>query len=86
MNQYPLFDGQTYSPERDGARLGRALGATLAIMQDGEWHTIDEIASRVGCSSPAASARIRDLRKEKFGGYDVERRHVSKGLWEYRIV
>jgi hypothetical protein len=86
MSQYLLFDGETYIPKRDGTRLGRALGETLSIMQDGEWHTINEIASRVRCSSPAASARIRDLRKEKFGGYNVERRHVSKGLWEYRIA
>ncbi len=33
------------------------------------------------------SARLRDLRKPKFGGYVVEsKRRFDGGLWEYRLV
>lgn len=29
---------------------------------------------------------MRDLRNPKFGGYEVERRYVRRGLHEYRLV
>jgi len=34
----------------------------------------------------SVSARLRDLRKEKFGGHVVERRAVKRGLFEYRVI
>jgi hypothetical protein len=58
-------------------------------MSDGAWRTLEEIRSRVGGSEAAISARLRDLRKDKFGGHIVESRRRgdgSRGLWEYRLV
>ncbi len=54
------------------------------------WWTLRELAVRTGGSEASVSARLRDLRKDKFrkvyGAWDVERRRVEGGLWEYRAV
>jgi hypothetical protein len=55
-------------------------------MTDGRWWTLSELAERCGGTEAAISARIRDLRKAKFGGGVVERERVSGGLWRYRVV
>ena len=54
-------------------------------------YTLDEIQMVVGGSQPAISARLRDLRKARYGSLQVDRKHrpsVSKmrGLYEYRLV
>jgi len=82
----PDFDGSTYDAARDGARLGSHLERVLALMQGGGWWTLVDLATEAGCSEASASARLRDLRKSKFGGHNVERRHVENGLWKYRLV
>ena len=38
-----------------------------------------------GGSEAGISARLRDLRKEKFGGYSIERKRSDEGLWWYRM-
>lgn len=81
------FDGATYDRERDGERLGAQMKAVrdLMLSGDGEWRTLPYIAAWVGYPEASVSARLRDLRKEKFGAYNVERRYVANGLWEYRV-
>jgi hypothetical protein len=54
-------------------------------MADGNWRTLGQIAALVGGSEASVSARLRDLRKKRFGGYDIERKHVGDGLWSYRM-
>jgi len=69
------FDGITYSPTFDRERLGNQLKRVLQAMERGGWYTLAEIAAYTGDSSQAAiSARLRDLRKEKFGSFNIERR------------
>jgi hypothetical protein len=84
------FGGETYEPEHDENRLRRQLAAVKNIMLDGQWHTLAELHTRIGAGSEAGiSARIRDLRKDKFGGFVVERRRVApavRGLHEYRLL
>jgi hypothetical protein len=49
----------------------------------GEYVTLGTIAYAAGCSTAAASARLRDLRKE---GFKVEtRRPVGGGSYEYKV-
>ncbi|HXH23438.1 MAG TPA: hypothetical protein VNN10_15570 [Dehalococcoidia bacterium] len=79
-------DGRTFNYERDAQRLNAQHQRVLAVMLDGQWHTLSEISQRTGDPEASVSARLRDLRKPRFGGYVVERRHVSHGLWEYRLV
>jgi hypothetical protein len=87
------FGGETFDEAKDGPRLGRQLSLVYSLMQDGEWRTLREIASELyqnigHVSEAGVSARLRDLRKDKFGGHTVERRRVDgcNGLWQYRVI
>jgi hypothetical protein len=82
-----LFDGETFDPALDGARLTGQLARVYELMSDGAWRTLRDIARDAGGTEAAVSARLRDLRKARFGGHTVERRRVpgASGLWEYRV-
>lgn len=80
------FDGSTYDAKRDGARLSGVLERVHKLMGDGQWRTLAQISKTVGASEACVSARLRDLRKSRFGCHSVERRRVTKGLWEYRVA
>jgi hypothetical protein len=79
------FDGATYAPALDHARLGGQLLAVFDFMQDGAWRTLAEVSAVVGGSEAAVSARLRDLRKEKYGAHEVDRQRIEAGLWKYRL-
>ena len=86
------FGGETYDRSIDKPRLSTQFVAVrellLAAAQVEMWFTLHEIELDLGYPQASISARIRDLRKEKFGGYEVERRRrtAKSGTWEYRIV
>lgn len=86
------FDGETIRPKIDDPRLRRQAFRVFAVMTDGEWRTLHQIhlitwrMSGKNDSEAAISARLRDFRKPRFGGYTVERRRVgTSGLFEYRL-
>lgn len=81
-----LFDGFTYEPKRDESRLFRQLRAVRAVLADGLWHTLPEIEKATGHPQASVSARIRDLRKDRWGAHIVVREHVRNGLHRYRLV
>ena len=80
------FDGETFQNDRDGARLFRQLEAVKALMADGVWRSFSEIAQELDIPQASASARVRDLRKHKFGAYLVQRRYDGDGLWRFRVA
>ena len=84
----PHHDGETYEPDLDHVRLNAQTLEVYRFMLDGLWHTLREIS--IGTSAPEASvsARLRDLRKRKFGGHYVERVRLGdhSGLFMYRLV
>ena len=80
-----LFGGDTYDPEKDRERLLTQLGRVRDVMFDGQWHTLAELVVKCGGSDASVSARIRDLRKKRFGAYNVESKRVRDGLWVYRL-
>lgn len=82
----PHFDGSTFEPEHDQARLAGQLERVKSYMLIGGWNTLAEIQRHAGGSEAGISARLRDLRKPRFGAYNVERRRVEGGLFEYRIA
>ena len=55
-----------------------------------KWIKLDVIESclerRYGVFLPeqSVSARVRDLRKDEYGGYDVRKKQVGKGLFAYK--
>lgn len=80
------FDGETYEHERDVIRLGEQMKRVFNAMTDGEWHTLGQLSETAFAPEASVSARIRDLRKERFGHHIVESRFITKGLWKYRLV
>jgi hypothetical protein len=79
-------DGVTFSLPRDGARLAAQHHRVLARLRDGEWWTLGRLAAATGDPEASISARLRDLRKAKFGSHVIEREYVERGLWRYRLV
>jgi len=79
------FDGDTYDPARDKDRLKKLLGRVFDFMSDYEWHTLRDIQINCGGTEASVSARLRDLRKPRFGAYLVERKRLQGGLWKYRL-
>lgn len=80
------FDGSTYEHERDGSRLAEQTRAVFSVMKDGQFRTLSLIAQMTGAPEASVSARLRDLRKSRFGGHTVNRRYVCKGLFQYQLV
>lgn len=88
------FDGETFEQDKDGARLTGQLRIVLALLSDRQWWTLRRLVAEakslygVVCSEGGVSARIRDLRKVRFGAHEVERRRAasSDGTHEYRMV
>ena len=82
------FDGYTYEPQFDSARLTGQLRRVFTLMVDGQWRTLEEIAFVTGGSTASISARLRDFRKQKFGGHVVDRRRLgpTKGIFEYQLI
>ncbi len=81
------FDGVTYEPTFDATRLRGEMAHVYHTMKDGQWRTLGEIR-RQQYSEAGISARLRDLRKERFGSHTIERRRrgdASRGLFEYRL-
>jgi len=81
----PLFDGETYVEERDRERLSRQLRLVFELMSDHQWRTLDQICGAIHEPAASVSARLRDLRKDRFGAHEIERRYVHRGLFEYRL-
>jgi hypothetical protein len=82
----PRFDGATYDPDRDKARLKSQLIRVWNTMSPGQWLTLRQIAERTGDPEQSVSARIRDLRKPRFGEHTVERESVGSGIFRYRLI
>lgn len=81
-----LFDGSDYKHERDSARLSGQLLRIWDAMRNGQWRTLDEIASMTRTPHSSASAQLRNLRKEKFGSHTIEKRYTDDGLYLYRLI
>lgn len=81
------FDGETFDHKHDAARLSVQLDKVRSMMLGGGWHTLDAIADEVKAPPASVSARLRDLRKSRFGAYNIERRGVpgKRGLYEYHL-
>jgi hypothetical protein len=90
----PEFDGRTYDRDEDYQRLGHQMKRVFDVMKDGAWRSLQDVARQTGDPEASVSARIRDLRKEKFGGWIIARQrrvtsHMappkSRGSWIYRL-
>lgn len=82
----PRFDGATFDAERDGARLNAQCQRVYNAMKSGSWKTLEELNRETGDPEASCSARLRDLRKPRFGSHVIEREFVRRGLWRYRMT
>jgi hypothetical protein len=84
-------DGRTFVPGLDRFALDTQAGLTFLYLSTHGWVTPKEVAEAIGWEDwdhGSVTARFRDFRKPKFGGYIVARRRVagSKRLHEYRLM
>lgn len=85
-----VFDGSTIEAN-DVPRLTGQLMRVHSVMIPGRWHTLGELAARtfqvygVIDSEAGISARLRDLRKPRWGSHQVHRRRREGALWEYQL-
>jgi hypothetical protein len=91
MSPAPLFGGVTYDPALDKDRIAQQLIRVFETMKDGTWRTLQEIALLTGDPPQSISARLRDFRKAKFGGFLVLRQRRpgipgEAGVWEYLLL
>lgn len=83
------FDGPVYDANLDWERLTGQIRRVFDCMKDGTWRTLEEIAEITGDPHASVSAQLRHLRKQKFGAFQVNKRHrgePSHGLWEYQLL
>lgn len=79
-------DGETFDPGTDTVRLNAQMRRVADVMGDSRWRTLAELAEQTGDPEASVSARLRDFRKPRFGGFVVLRRRRQGGLWEYRLT
>lgn len=82
------FDGDRINPSLDNPRLRGQLLRVFEVLKRGGWWTYREIADITGDPETSISAQIRNLRKEKCGGFKVPGRHRGEpknGLWEFHL-
>ncbi len=86
------FDGVTYESAFDASRLRGEMKRVYDVMTGRYWQlwlTLREISQITGDPEASISARLRDLRKTKFGAHTVNRRRrgdPSKGVFEYQLL
>jgi|GEM_PF-3290259 len=86
MNNMSLFDGDGDDEgDKKDDRLATLVARVFFLMSDRHWRSLGDIGEKAGGSEASVSARLRDLRKPRFGGHTVERRLVGGGLYAYRL-
>jgi hypothetical protein len=80
-----VFDGKTFDFLKDSPRLTSLLHKVLDYLKDGQYHSLHDIQVHCGGTECSVSARLRDLRKIKFGSHHIEAKREEGGLWTYRL-
>ncbi len=88
MSQESHFQGTDYVPQRDFSRLTtqhqRVKSAALERSQRG-WFTMYQLAEDTNDPPASVERQVRYMRSSRFGGWCVDKRHVSGGTFEYRV-
>ena len=58
-------------------------GQIISTPFDSDVWTIDNLEQ---CHLDALAAQLRHLRKERFGAHTIDRKHMGKGLYRYRLI
>lgn len=91
IDSAPRFDSGIELQPEDHVRLHGQIERVRQVMSDGEFRTVTTLRhaiwQRFGVldPEPSLSAQLRNLRKSKHGGYDVERKRVGNA-YQFRMV
>ena len=83
-----IFDGNA---DGEGAgkdkRLATQLARVFTVLELGGWGwlTLAEIARRANAPEASVSARLRDLRKPRFGGWTIDHHYSEQSGHLYRL-
>ncbi len=81
----PYFNSPDPLTPADTERLSGQHVAIRDLMLDGKWRTLAAISETLNYPAASVSAQLRHLRKKRFGSFIVDRRHLGRGLYEYRV-
>jgi hypothetical protein len=88
-----MFQGSDCEPQHDEKRLTKQLDVIRDVMLSASecatWLTLREISQLTKYGEASISAQLRNLRKQEFGGFVLEKRsrgERSQGLYEYRLT
>lgn len=89
------FDGDTYDPRLDHSKFKGLLLEVYRVMSDGRWRQLNEIQAEANAtlgeyrSESSIAARLRDLRKAKYGAFDIQRErrvYGRRSIFFYRMA
>ena len=81
------FDGETYEPAKDKARLTAQYKQVFDTMLDGKFRSLAELEALTKAPQASISARLRDMRKERNGSHTVVRRRAEDGTYyKYQLI
>ena len=78
-----LFDGFERRPSR---KMTKQYLRVFNLMKDAKWRTLRGISAEADAPEASVSARLRDMRKERFGSHKVERERGEGGTHTYRLI
>lgn len=70
--------------QQEWRHTGKQQHDVYNVMKDQQWHSLEDVYSKVGGRQTSVSACIRNLRKEAYGGFIVERAREN-GEYLYRL-
>lgn len=79
------FDGADYKHERDSERLTGQIKRVFDLMRDEKFRSLSEISFLTGDGEASISAQLRNLRKPRFGGHEINKRYLGDGLYVYQL-
>ncbi len=82
----------TFGPEFDEKKDGKRLKTQMKAVRDfmfgrKDWKTLGEIEEATGFPQASISAQLRHLKKDRFGGYNLQKRRRKEGggTYEYQL-
>lgn len=86
IKERALFDGKTFDKRLDQDRLSKQMRAVIELMSDGKPRSLESIAFNCDIPQQSASARLRDLRKDRYGNQEIKRTRISAGQNYYQWI
>ena len=80
------FDGTVKVTPKHEKKLRGHKDIVLNMLRKHGWMTPKQMERATGLSWAQINPRLRDLRKPKFGGYNIPQEPVKDGIHRYRLL